>query len=151
GAGVVHSEMPEKAFTEAGGRMHGFQLWVNLPRKDKMAPPHYQDIKRASIPVSHTQDGKVTVRTIAGQSLGTNAVIQTKTPIMYLHILMEPGSQFVQPVPPEFNVFAYVIEGSGFLGKSRTKVEKNHQMATFAGDGKGVYLEADEKSPLEVL
>lgn len=151
GSGVIHSEMPEKSFTKAGGRMHGFQLWVNLPKKEKMVAPYYQDIPKAKIPVAQTEDGKVTVRTIAGQSLGTNAVIKTKTPILYLHITMEPGSTFVQPVPHDFNVFAYVVEGSGVLGRNRTRIEKNHQMAVFANDGTGVYLQADEKSPLDLL
>src|SRR5207237_4868775 len=52
GAGVVHSEMPAPEFTRRGGRMHGFQLWVNLPQRDKMIPPRYQDIESARIPVS---------------------------------------------------------------------------------------------------
>ena len=54
GAGVVHSEMPEKNFAQKGGRLHGFQLWMNLPRKDKMISPRYQDIQSSKIPVSKT-------------------------------------------------------------------------------------------------
>src|ERR671939_242463 len=65
GAGVVHSEMPSEEFQRAGGRLHGFQLWVNLPRQHKMMPPRYQEIPQASIPVATTDDGLVTVRVIA--------------------------------------------------------------------------------------
>src|SRR5215467_13218228 len=64
GAGVVHSEMPSAAFLERGGRMHGFQLWVNLPRRDKMIAPRYQDVPSARIPVAATRDGKVRVKVI---------------------------------------------------------------------------------------
>ncbi len=84
GAGVVHSEMPKSMFTRTGGRLHGIQLWVNLPQRDKMMPPHYQEIPAAHIPVAQTEDRSVTVRVIAGEALGAKAVIQTRTPITCL-------------------------------------------------------------------
>ena len=62
GSGVVHSEMPEKNFVQAGGRLHGFQLWVNLPRSDKMTKPRYQDISASEISVVHTEGGHVTAK-----------------------------------------------------------------------------------------
>src|SRR6267378_265047 len=117
GAGVVHSEMPEQEFLRAGGRMHGFQLWVNLPGRDKMMRPHYQEIPAAKIPVGHSQDESVTVRVIAGESLGVKAVIETRTPIMYLHFTLQPGGVVTQPVPAEFNTFAYVVSGAGEFGQ----------------------------------
>jgi redox-sensitive bicupin YhaK (pirin superfamily) len=96
GAGVVHSEMPESMFTQTGGRLHGIQLWVNLPQRDKMMPPRYQEIPAAHIPVAQTEDRPVTVRVIAGEALGAKAVIQTRTPITYLHFTLQPGTQRVQ-------------------------------------------------------
>src|SRR6059036_1095233 len=68
GAGVVHSEMPEKGFLETGGRMHGFQLWVNLPARDKMIRPRYQDTPAERIPSTRTPDGAVAVRVVAGEA-----------------------------------------------------------------------------------
>jgi redox-sensitive bicupin YhaK (pirin superfamily) len=65
GAGVVHSEMPSSEFLRQGGRMHGFQLWVNLPKRDKMIRPRYQDIPGSQIPKATSADGLVTVRVIA--------------------------------------------------------------------------------------
>ena len=59
GSGVVHSEMPSDEVLEKGGRQEGFQLWVNLPKKDKMVPPRYQDTPPEKIPVATTADGKV--------------------------------------------------------------------------------------------
>src|SRR5881397_3871424 len=75
GSGVIHSEMPEKEYAQTGGRLHGFQLWVNLPRRDKMIKPHYQDIPSAKIPVAESADSRVKVRVIAGEALGKRAVI----------------------------------------------------------------------------
>src|SRR3954463_950669 len=117
GAGVVHSEMPEREFAQAGGRMHGFQIWVNLPTRDKMMKPRYQEIPADRIPVAQTEDGLVTVRVIAGESLGARARIETRTPIIYLHFTIRPGGKIRQPLPIGYNAFAYVIDGSGLFGE----------------------------------
>jgi redox-sensitive bicupin YhaK (pirin superfamily) len=137
GSGVVHSEMPEKEFARAGGRLHGFQLWVNLPRRDKMMQPRYQEVPAEKIPVA--QKGGVTVRVIAGESLGAKAVIDTRTPIMYLHFTLKAGTKVSQPVPPGYNVFAYIVEGDGTFGG---REGKRGQMAVFAKDGDAVSIEA---------
>lgn len=119
GSGVVHSEMPSDEQRERGGDSEGFQLWVNLPAKDKMVPPRYQDTPAEDIPIATAQDGNVWVKVIAGESLGTKAVIETRTPIMYLDVRLTPGTVFVQPVPKEYEGFAYVWRGSGFIGDER--------------------------------
>ncbi|MGZ8887363.1 MAG: pirin family protein, partial [Nitrososphaeraceae archaeon] len=113
GSGVIHSEMPEKEFSKNGGKLHGFQLWVNLPKSNKMMKPQYQEIPQSKIPTGTTKDGNLTVKVIAGESLGAKAVIDTITPIMYLHFKLEPGARIIQPVPKEYNLFAYVIKGKG--------------------------------------
>src|ERR1700683_4088823 len=84
GAGVIHSEMPETEFARRGGRLHGFQLWVNLPRREKLIRPRYQEIPSAKIPDVASADGKLRVRVIAGEALGANAVIDKRTPIIML-------------------------------------------------------------------
>ena len=117
GYGVVHSEMPEKNFVQAGGRLHGFQLWINLPRSDKMTKPRYQDISASEIPVVHTEVGHVTAKVIAGEALGARAVIDTRTLIMYLHLTLQPGAKLVQVVPRDYNAFAYVIRRQWFIWK----------------------------------
>lgn len=152
GAGVVHSEMPEAEFTRTGGRLHGIQLWVNLPQRDKMIPPRYQEIPVAQIPVAHAEDGSVTVRVIAGEALGTKAVIKTRTPIIYLHFTLQPGATIVQSVPQEYNAFAYVIEGSGLFGTAQERGEDG-QMIIFAQDGEDVTIAnaADAQQPLDLL
>src|SRR5881398_2804873 len=65
GRGVIHSEEPSKEFQRTGGTLHGVQLWVNLPKRDKMIHPHYQEIPEAKIPSARTPDGKVSVRILA--------------------------------------------------------------------------------------
>ncbi len=150
GSGVVHSEMPEAEFAARGGRMHGFQLWVNLPRKDKRMAPRYQEIPAAQIPVGRSADGRVTARVIAGEALGARAVIDTRTPIAYLDLSLEAGATHDQPLPEDFNAFAYVVEGRGSFGSEGTAA-RPHQLVLFGRDGDGVSLSAAPDSPLRVL
>ena len=148
GGGVVHSEMPDQEFARAGGRIHGLQLWVNLPKRDKMMTPRYQEVPASNIPVSQSPDGKVKVRVIAGESLGARAVIDTRTPILYLHFTLEPGAKITQPVPRRYNAFAYVLDGEGVFGESRVS---RHNAAIFKQDGDEVALEASGGAVLDVL
>ncbi len=150
GSGVVHSEMPAAEFARSGGRMHGFQLWVNLPRRDKMMTPRYQEVPAASIPVAKGEDGKVTVRVLAGEALGARAVIDTRTPILYLDATLGPGGRLVQPVPREYNAFAYVVEGSGIFGGNAEPAD-GEKLVLFGRDGEEVVLEASDAEALRVL
>jgi quercetin 2,3-dioxygenase len=140
GGGVIHSEMPEQEFFRTGGRMHGFQLWVNLPRRDKMIRPHYQEIPRDRIPTMYSDDGKVTVRVIAGEAMGAKAVIDTRTPIMFLHYSLKPGARIAQPVTGDYSVFAYVFGGSGNFGSNR-RAASERQMVLFTNDGESVDID----------
>ena len=152
GAGVVPSEMPESMFTQTGGRLHGIQLWVNLPQRDKMMPPRYQQIPATHIPVAQTEDRSVTVGVIAGEALGAKAVIQTRTPITYLHFTLQPGATIIQPVPKEYNAFVYVLEGSGLFGAEPAPGDDG-QMVLFSQDGEDVAISnpADAQRPLDLL
>jgi quercetin 2,3-dioxygenase len=150
GSGVVHSEMPEAEFAARGGRMHGFQLWVNLPRKDKRMAPRYQEIPATRIPLARSEEGRVTARVIAGEALGVRAVIDTRTPIVYLDLSLEPGAKHVQPLPEDFNAFAYVVEGRGLFGTEATPALPHH-LVLFGRDGDGVTIAAPPDSSLRVL
>lgn len=152
GAGVLHSEMPAEEFAEKGGRLHGFQLWVNLPGRDKMIRPRYQEIPASAIPSAQSEDGRVSVKVIAGESLGARAVIDTRTPIIYLHFKIEPGARVLQSVAREYNAFAYVIEGEGLFGSGEHAAGEG-QMVIFAQDGEEVSIAAPASAtmPLEVL
>ena len=139
GSGVVHSEMPEKEFAQKGGRLHGFQLWVNLPRKEKMIKPRYQDVSAKNIPIAKSSDDKVQVKVIAGESMGKHAVIDTKTPIMYLHFTIQPGGIVTQIVPQNYNTFAYVANGEALFGTEQ-KNAKKEQAVFFEKDGDEVVI-----------
>jgi redox-sensitive bicupin YhaK (pirin superfamily) len=152
GAGVVHSEMPSPEFMRAGGRMHGFQLWVNLPRHDKMMNPRCQEIPGAQIPKATSADGLVSVSIIAGEAMGQKAVIETRTPIIYLHYRIKPGGVAKQLAPSDYNAFAYIVEGEGSFGAEGERATDG-QMVLFAQDGNEVTIEnpAGTKATLEVL
>jgi hypothetical protein len=150
GSGVIHSEMPEKEFSQKGGTLHGFQLWVNLPKKDKMMNPRYQDIPANKIPIM--QKNGIKVKVIAGESMGEKAVIQTITPIMYLHFTIQPNAHVVQTIPQNYNAFAYVVNGKGFFGDQQISAHKE-QIVLFEQDGNEIIIKAsnDISLPLDVL
>jgi hypothetical protein len=112
GSGVVHSEMPE----QEDGVMEGFQLWLNLPARDKMTTPWYRDIPSNEIPEFTTEDG-VAVRVIAGESQGVQgAMTREATQPLYLDITLPAGASFAQPLPAGHNAFVYVFRGNALVG-----------------------------------
>ena len=152
GSGVVHAEMPSPEFMRTGGRMHGFQVWVNLPQQDKMIKPRYQEIPSAKIPKATSADGLVSVSVIAGEALGEKAVIETRTPITYVHYRIKPGGTVTQPLPSAHNAFAYIIDGEGLFG-AESERGVDGQMVMFVPDGDQVRIEnpAGAKATLEIL
>ena len=108
GRGVVHSEMPE----QENGAMEGFQLWLNLPARDKMGAPWYLEVQRGEVPVLVTATG-TTVRVIAGSSYGvTGAVQRPVTEPLLLDVVLPSQCRLEQPLSPEFNAFVYVYRGT---------------------------------------
>ena len=112
GRGVVHSEMPASRIMQQGGRVHGFQIWVNLPARLKMTQPRYQEVAASSIPEAVSDDGLARVRVIAGEALGVSARIDTHTPIIYQHWILQPGAQVSQSLPSDCNAMLYVFSGA---------------------------------------
>lgn len=138
GRGVIHSELPE----QEEGRMEGFQLWLNLPARDKMIPAWYRDIPSGQIP--EWTGGGVTVRVIAGRSHGVAGAMQRDvTEPLYLDVHLDPGARFEQPMPPGHNAFVYVYRGS--LGIAGTTVPLQ-RMAILANtpDCDGVAMQAGD-------
>ncbi len=148
GSGVIHSEMPGEEIRRNGGRLHGFQLWVNLPRRDKMMKPRYQELRAAEIPTATSADGKVTVTVIAGESLGVRSAIDTRTPIMYLHLRLGAGARFKQSIPKEYNAFAFIISGEAAFGD---RLARENDAVIFDGDGDNVTIEAEKGAELLLI
>ncbi|MDQ0004551.1 redox-sensitive bicupin YhaK (pirin superfamily) [Variovorax boronicumulans] len=137
GRGLVHSELPE----QEEGLMEGFQLWLNLPAKDKMREPWYRDIQSEEIPEYTTAEG-VHVRVIAGTSHGIEgAVLRAHTEPLYLDITLPPGAEFAQPLPADHNVLVYVFRESLWIAGSEVPTRR---MAILANDASsdGVLLRA---------
>src|SRR5947207_253824 len=135
-----------------GWRMHRFQHGVSLPKRGNMNKPRYQEIRGLRIPKATSPDGLVSVSVIAGEAMGEKAVIETRTPIIYLHYRIKPGGVVMQEVPHNYNAFAYVIDGAGLFGVERDR-GADGQMIMFAPDGDAVRIEnpADASETLEVL
>ncbi len=130
GRGLVHSEMPE----QQEGRMRGFQLWVNLPSKEKMAEPRYQEFPAESIPVVQPVEG-VSVKVIAGIVGDAHGPIsQPATDPLYLDIAIDAGRSWEYVLPEGHSAFAYIFEGETTIGEG-DDVRKlgTHEMAVLGG------------------
>ena len=145
GSGLVHSEIPQ----QEEGVMEGFQLWLNLPARDKMSPPWYRDIANAELPRFTTPEG-VAVTVIAGESHGvTGAVTREATAPVYLDLHLPAGSSFEQALPAGHNAFFYVYRGSVTVDGQEVPAQRMAILANEPGaDGVRLTASADAKAIL---
>jgi len=143
--GIIHSEMPQQ--TE--GRMRGFQLWLNLPAKEKMKPAAYRDIPAAQIPWAKPAQG-VSVKVIAGTLGGVAGPVQgLSTEARYFDVHLEPHAVFEAPLPAGHNAFLYAYEGEAAVGEEKKPLP--HRAAGLLSDGDAVRVEAGEKGARVLL
>jgi len=130
GRGLVHSEMPE----QESGRMRGFQLWVNLPARDKMTAPRYQEFAPDRIPLLHPAPG-VEVKAIAGRVGDTvGPIVQPATDPLYLDVALAPGAAWSHALPEGHNAFAYVFEGAVTVGEGEdARALESREMGVLGG------------------
>ncbi|MGH2406656.1 MAG: pirin family protein [Candidatus Limnocylindrales bacterium] len=134
GAGILHIEKPPEALVVSGGLFHGLQLWVNLPRAQKWAPPRYQDIRAAEVGLLSSDDGGALVRIIAGDIAGHAGPGSTYTPMTFLHVTMSPEARLSLPWRADYNALVYILAGDGSVGAEERPI-KTGQLAVFgAGD-----------------
>ncbi len=138
GAGIIHSEMPSRRMQSEGGRVHGFQIWVNLPARLKMTRPRYQEVPAAGIPTATTPNGLATVKVVAGEALGARAVIDTHVPIAFHDWTIAEGADVTVPISRDLATLVYVFDGEIALGDEGKRVTSG-QMAILA-DGDAVRL-----------
>jgi redox-sensitive bicupin YhaK (pirin superfamily) len=139
GRGVIHSEIPQ----QEQGRMEGFQLWLNLPAREKMRVPWYRDFAATDLPRFRSAAG-VAVTVIAGTSHGmSGAVTRTATVPLYLDLHLPQGARFSQPLPAEHNAFVYVYRGEVAIAGTRVPAQR---MAILANDvsADGILIEATD-------
>lgn len=134
GAGIVHSEMPSRKIREQGGRVHGFQIWVNLPAASKLTRPRYQGVSGDRLPTAASADGRARVRVIAGEALGAAAVIGTHTPIVFHDWTLDPGGDVTVPVSAEQHLVVYVFGGAALVGDDGTRVGDGQLAVLGPGD-----------------
>ncbi|SDD15733.1 pirin family protein [Rhodococcus tukisamuensis] len=134
GGGILHIETPPEHLVVSGGLFHGVQLWVNLPRENKMAAPRYQDITGAKVALLSSPDGGALVRVIAGEVDGHQGPGSTYTPISLVHATVAPGASLTLPWNPEFNAIAYVLAGDGLVGAERRPVRSGQTTVFGRGD-----------------
>ena len=119
GRGIIHSEMPQ----QENGRMRGFQLWINLPAKEKMKPAGYRDIQPEEIPAVMLPDGKIKI--VAGTYEGTSGPVQGgTTDPLYWDVQLNAGKIFQASIPATHSVYVYPFEGSVEIAD---RVLKTHQ------------------------
>jgi redox-sensitive bicupin YhaK (pirin superfamily) len=143
--GIVHSEMPQ----QSEGRMRGFQLWLNLPAKEKMKPAAYRDIPARDIPVL-TLNEKVKIKVIAGKFQDTKGAIHGhSTDPHYFDVHLEPGAVFEGALPKGHNAFLYVYDGEALVGEDRKPLQ--NRAAGLLSDGDSVRIEAGAKGARVLL
>jgi redox-sensitive bicupin YhaK (pirin superfamily) len=141
-SGVIHSEMPQ----QTDGLMRGFQLWINLPARDKMSDPAYQEFSSAAIPEVALDAGRV--RVLAGEFGGVRGVIEdSATDVLYLDVTLAAAARFSLPLSGTRNAFVYVFEGAARLAEQELKT---HNLAVL-GAGDTVDIVAGEEGVRLIL
>jgi redox-sensitive bicupin YhaK (pirin superfamily) len=134
GGGILHIEKPPESLVVSGGLFHGLQLWVNLPARDKMIAPRYQDIRGESVALLRSPDGGALIRLIAGELGEHRGPGATYTPIVIVHATVQPGAEVDLPWRPDFNALVYVLNGAGYVGGERRPVRMGQLAVLGAGD-----------------
>ena len=154
GSGILHIETPPEWLVQSGGLFHGVQLWVNLPRDEKLVAPRYQDIRSGEVALLTSYDAGSLVRLIAGRVGAQAGPGSTHTPMALVHATIEPGARLELPWDNEVNALVYVLAGDGTVGAERRPIQTG-QLAVL-GAGGAMRIEAsstqESRSPsLEVL
>jgi len=140
GSGILHIEAPPEHLVVSGGLFHGFQLWVNLPKSNKLIAPRYQDLRSGAVTLLRSGDGGSLVRVIAGAVAGHTGPGSTHTPMSMVHVTVAPGAELDLPWRPDFNALVYVMSGDGFVGPNQSPIGAG-QLAVL-GRGEALMLSA---------
>src|SRR4051812_19414406 len=134
GGGILHIEKPPESLVVSGGLFHGIQLWVNLPKAQKWAPPRYQDIRAQQVSLLSTPDAGALVRVIAGDVDGHAGRGSTYSPMTLVHASLAPTARLDLPWRKDFNALVYVLAGSGVVGPDRRPIRTGQLAVLGAGD-----------------
>jgi quercetin 2,3-dioxygenase len=154
GSGLLHIEAPPEWLVTKGGLFHGVQLWVNLPREQKMVAPRYQDLQSSQVGLVATSDAGALVRVIAGDVDGHQGPGSTYTPMTMVHATLAPTAQLELPWDAGFNALVYVLAGDGTVGTEKRPIGKGQLAVLGHGDFVTVAASAQQQSrtpAMEVL
>lgn len=147
--GILHEEKHSREFTKQGGQLEMIQLWVNLPAKDKMSAPRYQEIIDTMIPIAQLPNDAGIVRVIAGNLQDVVGVAKTFTPINLWDIRLNRGRKISLPLPEGYNTILLVLKGSVKVNENELLGSK--ELARFETQGDQITLEASENSVLLLM
>lgn len=147
GSGVIHSELPTDDFMRRGGRMHGFQLWVNLPANSKMIAPRYQgydadELQRATL----AKGGEI--RVVAGTVMGVTGSVQTTSPMTYAHLVLHPGDEVLWEVADGHTTLVHVFDGE-LAANAHTA--SSGRMLVFERSSGAVHVTSTSSQPAQAL
>jgi redox-sensitive bicupin YhaK (pirin superfamily) len=146
GGGILHIEKPPEELVVSGGLFHGVQLWVNLPREQKLVAPRYQDLRADTVQLLASADAGALVRVIAGDVAAHQGPGSTYTPMTLVHATVSPGAKLDLPWPAHFNALAYVLAGTGSAGPDERPVRTGQLVVFGAGDSVTVAAAASQDS-----
>jgi redox-sensitive bicupin YhaK (pirin superfamily) len=145
GRGIVHAETP-KPLTDEEHTLHGIQLWTSLPRLAKQKEPRYQNLTAESV-AEVSRDG-VRLRVVGGELAGVKGPGETLMPLVVAHARLDAGARFEAAIPADFEMAAYVIEGSGRFGDAGAH---RGEMVIWKGDEAAIAFENAGQAPLQVM
>jgi redox-sensitive bicupin YhaK (pirin superfamily) len=149
--GILHIETPPERLVVSGGLFHGFQLWVNLPAKDKMREPAYQNLEGGDVTLLASPDGGALIRLIAGSVGPFAGPGSTHTPITLAHATVAPGARLELPWRADFNALVYVLGGSGTVGTPAAPIGTGQLAVLGAGDSLAVTASGTQESRTPAL
>ena len=146
GSGILHIETPPEWLVQSGGLFHGIQLWVNLPREEKMVAPKYQDIRSGEVALLTSYDAGSLVRVIAGTVGPQAGPGSTHTPMSLVHATIEPGARLELPWDSDYNALVYVLNGHGTVGTDARPIGTGQTAVFGSGDFLTVTADGTQES-----
>ncbi len=149
GKGIIHSERPPKELAKSGGDFEIIQFWVNAPSKNKMDPADYQSISKDDTPWVKSEDGLIDIGLVAGELNGKKGKIKPYSELLILRLELKAGGQTIIPVPKDFNVLAYQLNGQSVVNDDTAIGTKD--LVQFEQDGSSIKIEAKTDGRLILL
>ena len=149
GMGIVHSERPPQKLADHGGYMEILQLWINVPKVNKMEQPHYHPLSKEDTPEWKSSDGKILIEVVTGQYESVKGPVKTFTPINAFRVEMKEKAAYDFIIPENHNLFLYLIKGELRIKKYGLTDEKNAVL--FENDGEGIQVTASSNSKFIIM